>query len=80
MASAGVRLYALCTMCAQTDLRFASQTFQKLVAIQVHLNKLECREKVHFFSCNLFQKVKLSYIFRFITCKVKHFKKKLFSF
>ncbi len=29
--------------------------------IQVHLNKLECREK-SFFSCNLFQKVKLSYI------------------
>ncbi len=28
--------------------------------VQVHLNKLECREKV--FSCNLFQKVKLSYI------------------
>ncbi len=28
--------------------------------IQVHLNKLECREKV--FSCKLFQKVKLSYI------------------
>ncbi len=29
--------------------------------IQVHLNKLECREKF-IFSCNLFQKVKLSYI------------------
>ncbi len=29
---------------------------------QVHLNKLECHEKVHFFSCKLFQKVKLSYI------------------
>ncbi len=29
--------------------------------IQVHLNKLECREKV-IFSCKLFQKVKLSYI------------------
>ncbi len=28
--------------------------------LQVHLNKLECREKV--FICNLFQKVKLSYI------------------
>ncbi len=27
--------------------------------LQMHLNKLECREKV---SCNLFQKVKLSYI------------------
>ncbi len=31
------------------------------VCVQVHLNKLECREKVHFF-CKLFQKVKLSYI------------------
>ncbi len=31
------------------------------VYIQVHLIKLECREKV-IFSCNLFQKVKLSYI------------------
>ncbi len=29
---------------------------------QVHLNKLECREKVYFFLVNLFQKVKLSYI------------------
>ncbi len=29
--------------------------------IQVHLNKLECREKF-IFSCKLFQKVKLSYI------------------
>ncbi len=35
--------------------------------------KYEYGEKVHFFSCNLFQKVKLVY-FRFITCKVKHFK------
>ncbi len=40
--------------------------------LQVHLNKLECREKVHF-SCKLFQKVKLSY-FRFTACKVKHFR------
>ncbi len=31
------------------------------IYIQVHLNKLECREKV-IFSCKLFQKVKLSYI------------------
>ncbi len=31
-----------------------------VILLQVHLNKLECRE--HFFSCNLFQKVKLSYI------------------
>ncbi len=30
--------------------------------------------KSNFFSCNLFQKVKLSYIFRFITCNGKHFK------
>ncbi len=29
--------------------------------IQVHLNKLECREKVHFFVVT-FQKLKLSYI------------------
>ncbi len=32
------------------------------VLIQVHLKKNEYREKVHFFSCNLFQKVKLPYI------------------
>ncbi len=31
------------------------------IYIQVHLNKLECREKV-IFSSKLFQKVKLSYI------------------
>ncbi len=33
-----------------------------LLQIQVHLNELECREKVHFFLYKLFQKVKLSYI------------------
>ncbi len=33
--------------------------------------------KSSFFSCNLIQKVKLSY-FRFITCRVKHFKSFLF--
>ncbi len=27
-----------------------------------------------FFSCNLFQKVKFFIHFKFITCKVKHFK------
>ncbi len=32
------------------------------INIQVHLNKLECREKVNFFLVKLFQKVKLSYI------------------
>ncbi len=31
------------------------------IYLQVHLNKLECHEKV-IVSCNLFQKVKLSYI------------------
>ncbi len=35
--------------------------FTQKLLVQVHLNKLECREKVHF-SCNIFQKVKLSYI------------------
>ncbi len=40
--------------------------------VQVNLQKFEYGEK-YFFSCNLFQKVKLSYIFWFITCKVKHF-------
>ncbi len=35
--------------------------FMEDFPIQVHLNKLECREKL-IFSCNLFQKVKLSYI------------------
>ncbi len=39
---------------------FKSQGYLK--HIQVHLNKLECREKSSFFSCKLFQKVKLSYI------------------
>ncbi len=34
-----------------------------LIYIQVHLNKLECREKVETFI-----------YFRFIACKVKHFK------
>ncbi len=39
--------------------------------IQVHLNKLECREKkiiVTYFKSETFL------YFRFITCKVKHFK------
>ncbi len=42
--------------------------------VQVHLNKLECREKVHFFSCNISKSETFIY-FRFITCKVKHLKK-----
>ncbi len=39
--------------------------------IQVHLNELECREKV--------EKSETFIYFRFITCKVKHFKS-FFSF
>ncbi len=41
--------------CTLTDLKIKINQI-----VQVHLNKLECREKV--FSCNLFQKVTLSYI------------------
>ncbi len=40
--------------------------------LQVHLNKLECREKVHFL-VTYFKSETFIY-FRFITCKVKHFK------
>ncbi len=42
--------------------------------IQVHLNKLECREKVHFF-LQVISKSETFIYFRFIACKVKHFKK-----
>ncbi len=38
--------------------------------VQVHLNKLECRE---IFSCNISKSETFIY-FRFIACKVKHFK------
>ncbi len=41
--------------------------------IQVHLNKLECREKVHFFLW-VISKSETCIYFRFIACKVKHFK------
>ncbi len=46
-----------------------------ILYIQVHLNKLECREKFFstFFSCNISKRETFIY-FRFITCKVKHFK------
>ncbi len=45
--------------------------------LQVHLNKLEYGEKVFFLVT--FQKVKLIH-FRFVTCKVKHFKSCCFNF
>ncbi len=41
--------------------KYKSNIYIYILHIQVHLNKLECRENVNF-SCNLFQKVKLSYI------------------
>ncbi len=41
--------------------------------IQVHLNKLECREKVNF-SLQVISKSETFIYFRFIACKVKHFK------
>ncbi len=43
------------------------------VKIQVHLNKLECREKVIFF-LQVISKSETFIYFRFIACKVKHFK------
>ncbi len=33
----------------KTEHNIAAQTAYKRLYIQVHLNKLECREKVHFF-------------------------------
>ncbi len=42
--------------------------------LQVHLNKLECREKVHFL-LKLISKSETFIYFRFITYKVKHKKK-----
>ncbi len=41
--------------------------------IQVHLNKLECREQVHFFLLVISKNETFIY-FRFSACKVKHFK------
>ncbi len=45
----------------------------EVLDIQVHLNKLECREKVHFF-LQVISKSETFIYFRFIACKVKHFK------
>ncbi len=42
--------------------------------LQVHLNELECREKVHFF-LKVISKSETFIYFRFIACKVKHFKR-----
>ncbi len=43
-----------------TTVRLDVCMYVYIYTVQVHLNKLECREKF-IFSCNLFQKVKLSY-------------------
>ncbi len=45
----------------------------QLDCIQVHLNELECREKVNFF-LQVISKRETFIYFRFIACKVKHFK------
>ncbi len=44
------------------------------IIVQLHLNKLECREKVNFF-LQLISKSETFIYFRYITCKVKHLKK-----
>ncbi len=38
--------------------------FNTVTQLQVHLNKLECREKVHFFSCNFYFKKWNFHIFK----------------